>query len=381
MNKIYRVLEIGMTRNIGGMETYLIEQYRHLDKSKIQYDFVNLTGEYPMAFEKEIISNGNRVYNIVSRGKNPLKHYYEWFQFMRKYHKLYDAIILNTCDLYHIIPLFLAKIFGIKTIILHSHNAGNEKSKNRLRKILIRFNTILMNFSVTNYWACSKVAAEWMFGYDKKYELIKNGIDTHKYIYNEKKRYTLRKEMYLDEHFVIGHIGRFAYQKNHEFIIKLFYEIIKAKPNAILLLIGKIEQTNQIFINTKNLVKQLGLEDKVLFLNARNDVADLYQIMDCFILPSHFEGLPIVGIEAQAAGLKCVVSKNISRELQITNLVKFIGLNENIKLWVKEILSAETLKRENMYEKIISTGYDIKKENVEVQNRLIKIIKYNYGVS
>lgn len=373
---MYKILEIGMTKNIGGMETYIMEQYRHLNRDLIRYDFVNLTGEYSMAFEEEIRNNGDIVYNIVSRKKNIIEHYYKWFVFFKKYHKVYDAVVLNTCDLYHMCPLFFAKLWGIKTIIIHSHNAKNEKKEGLLRKILINFNKFLMKYSVSNYWACSKAAGEWMFGKKIIFKIIHNAIDTKKYIYDKKIREKIRNDLNIKDAFILGHVGRFSYQKNHKFIINIFNELLKKLPNAKLLLIGNYELNKNYTEEVNILINKYNIRDKILFLGSKENIEDYYQAMDCFILPSYFEGLPLVGIEAQASSLSCIVSTGVSEELQITNLVKYLSLNENIETWVNEILKSRLNKRINRYKEIVDAGYDIE-EVRNIQMYFIKSIENN----
>lgn len=379
MSKLFKILQIGMTKNIGGIETYLIEQYRHLDKRRIDYDFINMIGENNIAFEDEIKSNGNEIYNIVSRGKNPLKHYWQWIMFFYKNAKFYDAIVFNTCDLYHMCPLFLAKIFNIRIRIIHSHNNGNEKKEKIFRKILIKVNKFLMDISVTNYWACSTEAGLWMFGKNKNFKIIHNLIDSRKYIYNIDVRRKIRKSLNIEDKFVIGHIGRFSYQKNHVFLIKVFNEIYKKDKNSVLLLIGGKTGNQSYYQESVNLVNKMGLDDNVYFLGMQKNVADYYQAMDCFLLPSRFEGLGIVGIEAQASSLCCIVSTNVSRELQITELVKYISLNENIDIWVKEILKSKLNKRINRYKEIVNKGYDIEEGNKIFQEYFISLLNKKEG--
>ena len=367
-----KVLEIGMSRNIGGTETYLMEQYRHLNRKLIRFDFVNFTGEYPMAFEDEIKNNGDIVYNIVSRKKNPIKHYYKWFTFLKKVHEQYDVIVLNSCDLYHMCPLFFAKLLGIKVRIFHSHNNGSEKKETFLRKILIKLNKLLMYYSVTNYWACSKSAGEYMFGNAISFKVINNGIDTRKYIYNENTRKKLRIKLEIENKFVVGHVGRFSYQKNHLFLIDVFYEVQKKEPNSILLLVGKKEGV--FFEKVREKVNKLKIKDKVLFLGVQKNVFEFYQAMDCFVLPSLFEGFGIVSIESQAAGLKTIVSKNVIEDVAITDLIEYISLNDSLDFWADRILSAKQCQRKNMYNEIVKSGYDIKTISKNVQDLFIEMV-------
>lgn len=365
------VLQIGMTRNIGGLETYLMQQFEHMDKNLVKYDFVNITGEYEIVFSDKIRQTGSNIYNICSRHKNPLLHYWQWIKLLKKNKNKYKAIVLNTNSLEYVFPMFIAKIFDVDMRVIHSHNAGFERKIGLLRKLLITFNKLLLNFSATHYFACSKKAGEWMFGKEKNFKIIHNAIETDKYKYSLQKRQDKRKELGIEDKFVIGHIGRFSYQKNHEFLIEIFNEIYKILPETELLLIGDAVEDKTYLNKAKQKVKKLGLEENVKFLGMRNDVSELMQAMDCFVLPSRFEGLPVVGIEAQAAGLPCYFSDVITEEVKITDLVNFISLNKSSRFWAKEIVKSRNFKRKDVSNEIIEAGYDI---NIEI-NKIEKFYK------
>lgn len=362
------VLQIGMTKNIGGMETYLMAQYRNLDKDIIQYDFINLTEEYPIAFEKEIKNNGSKIYSVPTRRINPIMHYYKMVKILFKKRKIYDYIILNTCHLYYIFPLFIAKIIGIPNIIIHSHNSKDEIKIGFFRKIWIKFNKLLMNFSVTDYWACSDVAGKWMFG-NKSFKIIHNAIKASEFVYDEKIRQKVRHELGIsDDKFIVGHVGKFSYQKNHDFLIEIFNKIHEILPDAELLLIGSTVNDETYLNNAKEKVRKLNLEGNVKFLGLRKDVSKLMQAMDCFVLPSRFEGLPLVGIEAQAAGLPCFFSNTITNELAVTDLANYISLEETPEIWAKKIIKTKSIVRKNMLEEIRKKGYDIDIEINKLEN-------------
>lgn len=356
-----KVLQIGMTSNIGGMETYIMSQYRHLDKSRIQYDFLNITGENDIAFSSEILNGGSTIYNVVSRHINPLKHYLEIIQLLWKIRNEYKAIVLNTCHLYYMFPIFIAMMFQYPKRIVHSHNSGDELPITFKRKILISLNSLLMNLSATDYWACSNLAGKWMFK-KKKFIVIHNAIEMKRYLYNESKRENIRLKFGLKDNYVIGNVARFTFQKNHLFLIDIFREIYRRDNAAVLLLIGDITCDDSIYMAVKNKVRTYGLEKNVFFLGMRQDVNDLYQGMDCFILPSKFEGLPVTGIEIQAAGVPCVFSDAITKEVAITDDVVFMSLNESPMMWAKKVLSMKKCKRKNRSKEIIVAGYDINEE-------------------
>ena len=361
-----RVLQIGMTRNHGGLETYLLQQFRALDKTRVTYDFVNITGEYDIVAQEELNASGCKIFKVNSRHKNPIKHYWQWINLLSKIYKNYDAIVLNTNSLEYVFPLFVARFYGITKRVIHSHNAGFENKISLFRKLLIGLNTFLLKHSATHYFACSEAAGKWMFGNKRKFTVIHNAIEPDKFAFNEEKRKKIRCQLELEDAFVIGHVGRFSYQKNHEFLIKVFAEVVKQKTNSILLLIGDYIGDDTYWKKCKKMVTDLKLAEKVRFLGMRNDVPDLMQAMDCFVLPSHFEGLPLVGIEAQASGLPCFFSDTITKEVGITELAHFIGLQDTEE-WVNQIVIYCQPKRKQMYDEIKSAGYDIFTEIEKVQ--------------
>ncbi|WP_427113183.1 glycosyltransferase family 1 protein [Megasphaera sueciensis] len=366
MKKTVNILQVGMTDNIGGMETYLINQYRQLNRNKIEYDFVNITGDRHMVFEEEIKDAGNQVYKICRRSKNPFKHYYDWWKLLKKQRGKYDAIVLNACHLYYVFPLVIGRIMGIKIRIMHSHNSGDELQINVLRQFIVWLNSKLMFWAATDCWACSNAAGKWMFR-NRKFIIIHNAIDTRKFTFNEVIRNKKRKELKIEGKFVVGHVGRFTYQKNHKFLITVFSEACKKNSNMILLLVGDaVGIDKEYLLQTHEMVNQLGLQDKVLFLGMRTDVNELMQAMDCFLLPSHFEGLPVVGVEAQAAGLPCFFSNTITPDLSITSLVHYCN-NSGLTEWVDSIFEYCNYKRNNMQQQITNSGYDIATEIYKIE--------------
>jgi glycosyltransferase involved in cell wall biosynthesis len=204
--------------------------------------------------------------------------------------------------------------------------------------------------------ACSKEAGNWLFR-DKEFVVLNNAIDVDKYIYNEKVRLHQRANNNLSSHLVIGHVGRFSEQKNHKFVVDIFYEVCKQQKDAMLMLVGTGELEQEI----KEKIFSLGLQDNTIFMGNRSDVNELMQAMDIFILPSLFEGLPLVGIEAQATGLPCVVSDTVSKDVKITPNVSFMSLESAPSEWAECILNmSKNTVRANTRSDIISSGYDIK---------------------
>ena len=353
-----RVLQIGMTNNIGGMETYLMAQYRKLNRELVRYDFLNITGESPIVFSDEIERNGDLIYAVPSRHKSPLGHYWGILKLLYQKRHEYKYIVLNTCSLYYVFPLFIAALVGIPHRVIHSHNSGDEISESLSRRCLKKLNTFLLKVSATDYWACSKLAGRWMFG-QRNFSIVHNAIDAKKFIYNPKVRQDVRQELNIANKFVIGNVARFSYQKNHEFLLDVFYEITKYDENAILLLVGSSNGDEERFLMIKSKIKQYHLEKKVLFLGLRKDTERLYQAMDCLLMPSRFEGLSIVAIEAQVAGLPCVVSDRMTSETQIIENFYQLSLNLSPFDWAIKVLETKALTRKNELHSIQRAGYDI----------------------
>lgn len=371
--KPVKVLQIGMTKNIGGLETYLMEQFDHMDHTKVMYDFVNITAEDDIVFHDKIDNAGAKVFGIMSRHSGPIRHYWQWYKLLRKVSKDYKAIVLNSNGLSYVYPLVIAKLFGIPHRIIHSHNSNFEYKLGWTKKLLIGLNKLLLKWAATDYFACSKEAGRWMFGTSHTFTVIHNAINTTPFIYNEKIRKKKRKELGITNDFVIGHVGRFSYQKNHGYLLDIFHYFHERHPNSLLLLIGGIVEDGSYLKFAKEKVRELELQNSVKFLGMRNDVPELMQAMDCFLLPSLFEGLGIVGIEAQASGLPCFFSDTITRELGITNLAHFISLKDTPEQWVNVIEEQGHIQRADMKENIIRAGYEIEIEVAKMENFYLKV--------
>ncbi|WP_303063580.1 glycosyltransferase family 1 protein [Acidaminococcus massiliensis] len=354
-----RVLQIGMTKNIGGLETYLMQQFDHLDKSKVIYDFVNITSEYEIVFKDKILKAGGRIYRVRSRHSNPIRHYWQWIKLLHRIAGDYKAIVLNSNSITYVFPIFIARFFGIPMRIMHSHNSGFEQKIGIGKKMIMAMNRILLKWGATDYFACSNLAGRWMFGPNARFTVIPNAIDCDKLKFDEDTRNKVRADLNLQDHFVVGHVGRFTFQKNHTFLIDVFNEIHRIQKNSVLMLIGDAVEDLTYLNQTKEKVRKLGIEDAILILGMRDDVPQLMQAMDCFVLPSRFEGLPVVGIEAQAAGLPCYFSDTITREVGITESAHFLPIQNNENQWAKSILQGTACNREEANAKVVQAGFDI----------------------
>lgn len=230
-----RILQIGMHDKIGGIETFLINYYRNIDKNKIQFDFINMFDR--LCFEDEIKKLGGKVYKIHNVKKNPLKYYYDIRKIIRS--NKYKIVHINMLSMANILPILAAHKEGVKHIILHSHNTGTPKGL--LRKILDKLNKRIAIQYSTDFFACSKPAGRWLYGNRVNFEVISNAIDPNKFKFNIKIRNQIRKELGIEKNFIVGHVGRFCEQKNHKFLINMFSEFTKGSPDSKLMLIGEGE--------------------------------------------------------------------------------------------------------------------------------------------
>lgn len=365
-----RVLQVGMTRNLGGIETYLIEQFRHLDKSKIDYDFVNITGEYSICYEDEILASGSKIFKVVSRHKNPLLHYWQWFNILLQNKGVYDVIVLNTNSLEYVFPLVLGKVFGIPVRVIHSHNSGFENKQGLARRLLVGMNKKLLAWSANLRFACSQFAGQWMFK-DNPYYVIYNAIDIHKYDADLIVREETRNALGLHTELTLLHVGRFSYQKNHSFLLDIFKEVHRIQPDSVLLLVGDTTEESGFLTEVKRKIKAYGLENVVRLLGRRDDVNKIMQAADVLVMPSFFEGLTVVGIEAQASDLPLLLSDTVTKELGLLPSTQFISLEAGPTAWAKAIVNSKRHNRQSRYEELKAAGYDIVNETERVEKLLI----------
>lgn len=365
-----RVLQVGMTRNLGGIETYLIEQFRHLDKSKIDYDFVNITGEYSICYEDEILASGSKIFKVVSRHKNPLLHYWQWFNILLQNKGVYDVIVLNTNSLEYVFPLVLGKVFGIPVRVIHSHNSGFENKQGLARRLLVGMNKKLLAWSANLRFACSQFAGQWMFK-DNPYHVIYNAIDIHKYDADLLVREETRNTLGLHTELTLLHVGRFSYQKNHSFLLDIFKEVHRIQPDSVLLLVGDTTEESEFLTEVKRKIKAYGLENVVRLLGRRDDVNKIMQAADVLVMPSFFEGLTVVGIEAQASDLPLLLSDTVTKELGLLPSTQFISLEAGPTAWAEAIVNSKQHNRQSRYEELKAAGYDIGNETERVEKLLI----------
>lgn len=349
-----RILHVIGSMGRGGSETMIMNLYRKINRKKIQFDFMVHT-EKKFDYDDEIHALGGRIYRVPKfNGRNFSEYTKAWEHFFIKHneHKIVHGHIGSSAAIY----LKIAKKYGRFTIA-HSHNTKD--SSRSIRSYLWRVYSFPTRYVADYFFACSKQAGIDRYGKKairENFTVLNNAIDSALYQYSSEIRNNKRKELNIENSFVIGHVGRFEYQKNHEFLVNIFYEIQKSKNNAVLMLIGdgtlKSDITRQ--------VSKLGISDLVLFLGVRDDVPDLMQAMDVFVFPSNYEGLGIVAIEAQAAGLHTICSDVLPGEAAVTQLLEPCSLEKGTDFWASTVLKySNGYERNNMKKQICEAGYDI----------------------
>ena len=345
------ILIIGMHDLIGGVETFFMSYWRHIDKSKFQMDFLSI---YPkLCFEDELVKGGAKIHKVCDFKKCPLKYAKELSKILEE--NKYDIVHVNMLSAANFIPFIVAKKYKIEKIIAHAHNTGAPKGI--LRKLLNASCKKIILSNATDFWACSKKAGKWMFG-DDIAKVIHNAVDVKKFSFDEMAREKIRREFSLENKFVVGHIGRFHEQKNHTFLIDVFAEVYKRDENTVLLLVGDGELKSAIAKKVEN----LSLKNAVIFTGIRTDVEKFYQAFDVFVLPSLFEGFGIVLLEAQCSGLACVASNVVPLETDVTGSLQYLPFDAG--MWAKVILEKRDFNRVDVSEKVRNAGYDIEQEKL-----------------
>lgn len=361
-----RVLQVVTNMDRGGLESMLMNYYRHIDREKIQFDFL-VHRQERAAFDDEIETLGGRIYclpRLVPWSKSYLSALNRFFD----EHTGYKVVHVHQDCLSSVI-LKAAKQHDVPVRIAHSHSANQDK--NLKYPIKLWYKRSIPEYA-TNLFACGKDAGDWMFG-GASYQIINNAIDVAAYTYGPTKRQEMRRQLGLENKFTIGHVGGFSQPKNHPFLLDIFAALLKKEPNAVLLLVGGGE--GMLKIQAK--AQELGIAEHVRFLGVRSDVADLMQTMDVFVFPSLYEGLGIALVEAQAAGLPCVVSDTIPHEAYLTDLVDSEKLSAPEEKWAEKILAKRAAPRTDRREEIATHGFDISTEAVKLQEFYLDAYEQN----
>ncbi len=358
-----RVLQSVNIMDRAGLETMLMNYYRNIDRDVIQFDFLT---HRPVegAYDDEIKSLGGRVFHAPRLYPQNLPSYYSYMKAFYKDHPEY-TIVHSHIDSMSYFPLKAAKDNHIPVRIAHSHSSKLDRDL----KLPIKYYALNNIHKVANVnCACGDLAGHFMFKNDP-YTVIHNAIDLDRFTYNSTVRDNQRTKLGLHGKFVIGHVGRYCYIKNQLFLIDIFTEVLKKKEDAVLVLVGKGPDEQKI----REKAKSLGLEDKVRLLIDRSDVDLLYQAFDVFVMPSLFEGLPVVGVEAQANGLPYFVSDKVSDEVLLASNVRQVALGKNAVEWAKEIIGNVNERNVSAIEELRNAGYDVSIEAKKLQDWYLKL--------
>lgn len=347
--KPIRVLQIVTNMSYGGLENLLMNYYRNIDREKVQFDFLTHVS-ICQDFEEEIKKLGGKIFRLPRL--NPFS-----FSYRRKLNNFFCAhpeykVVHCHLDCMAGIPLQAAEKNNVNVKIAHSHSS--RQNYNLKYPVKLFFKRNIPQYA-TNMFACGQEAGEWMFG-KKQFEIMRNAIDAQQFRYSEELSKKIKCEMGLQDNFVIGHVGQFRKEKNHLFLIEIFAHVLEKDSRCRLMLVGKGDQMQAV----KDKAEKLKISDKILFLGARQDISDLMQSMDIFILPSLYEGLPVTVVEAQAAGLPCIISDRVPIECKITETVEQVSLNDKPEEWAKKLLKYKSCMRQDTYKSIEQAGFDIK---------------------
>lgn len=341
-----RIFMIGYSSNKGGVENYIENLCGHLDKTKFEIVYK----------DDQIVIDGV-TWMCPKNRHNYLKYRIFWHKFYKA--NKFDVVYYNTCDVVSIDQLKFATNAGIPVRIIHAHNTGNQQNIQQKMSHFHRISEYISRKSLkryaTHFFACSKSAGDWMFG-EINYRVIANGIDLCKFKYSKENRIRCRELYQINSEYVIGCVGRFSLQKNPLFSIDIMNTLLKIIPNAKLVMIG----TGELHEDIVRAIKAKNIQNNVILTGAVDNVNEWMSALDCLLMPSLFEGLPFVLVEAQAAGLPCVVSSTVSREANLTGIVEYLELTERTDIWANKILEACRKERLDTTQQLIDAGYSVK---------------------
>ncbi|WP_109437695.1 glycosyltransferase family 1 protein [Aquimarina sp. AU119] len=370
---ITKVLQVFTIMNRGGAESMIMNYYRNIDRDKIQFDFLVHRKE-KAAFDDEIESLGGKIYRM-----DPINPFFpgEYYNRLRTFFKEHTeyAIVHSHLNTFSSFPLKIAREFKIPCRIAHAHTAfeniklrnfiPNKENLTETVKKLIKFRLKKkVSIYATHRFSCGDKAGQWLFGENNDFYTMNNAIDTKKFIHNPETDKKYRKELNLEDKVIIGHVGRLNNAKNHSYLLRIFANIIEERPDCVLVLVGNGELQQAI----EQEIDDLGIQDRVKMLGVRSDIPELLQMMDVFVFPSFYEGLPVTLIEAQAAGLKILASDTITQEVKLTDDIEFVSIQKPTSFWVNKIFNALSYEKQDNSDKISEAGYDIVSNTEKIQS-------------
>ena len=349
MNQPIRILHVVTYMGRGGLETMIMNYYRHIDRNNMQFDFL-VHRDFHADYDDEIEALGGQIYRVPQLIPWS-KHYLHALEQFFRTHPEYKIVHVHQDCLSSVI-LKVAQKCGVPVRIAHSHSGSQDKNLKYLIKLF--YKQFIPTYA-THLFACGKEAGRWMFG-GASFHVLNNAIDTKQYSHNANCRAKVREAFGIPlDAFVIGHVGRFNTVKNHAFLLDVFAKAKQQNEKFMLLLVGD----GNLRAEMEQKTASLGISNSVIFTGIRSDVPELMQAMDCFVFPSLYEGLPVTLIEAQAAGLTCFVSDGVPAECDKTGLIRQLPLSVGAACWAEEILKMPIRSRRDTREQIIQAGYDI----------------------
>lgn len=368
MTEPIRILHNIASLHFGGSQAFVMNIYNHIDRTKVQFDFV-VTPEERKDLYDEVERLGGRVYVCPKYiGKNHFA-FCKWWNTFFEEHKEYHVIhghVRSTAAIY----LAIAKKHGLVTIA-HSHSTSNGSGISGFVKDTMQ---LPIRFIADYLFACSDKAGIWLYGKKatkrSNYRMIPNSVDLERFSFDETKRNEMRELLGIShQEFVIGHIGRFTEPKNHKFLVELFADYYKHNRNSRLLMIGD----GELYEAIKMQCKELGISEAVIMPGSRFDTENFYQAMDAFVFPSLWEGLPVSVVEAQANGLTCLVSDVITRDVNLTDLIMYLPLDDK-KQWLSKIDETKCIAHKKVSDnnRLKLQSFDSKKVSAELQTFYIE---------
>lgn len=345
---------------VGGVTNMMINIQKHLDRDRINFDYLVFHDRKEPSEDKVAAMGSKKLVACVDHiGSAAVRRFARLKEIKRVCRENHVSILhYNADSAADLMNVMAAKAGGVKYITMHSHNAGFGTAGKGVRLMSALLKHLIPCYCDT-FWGCSDLAARFLFPKSvikkKNYFVLPNGIELEKYKFDEVARQQKRKELHIDNKFVIGHAGRFSDQKNHTFLLDIFAEIRKKDENSILLLFG----VGELLDAMKEKAKRMGISDDVIFYGASDEMEKMWQAMDVFLMPSLHEGLPVTGIEAQASGLPCVFSDEITREVDVTDTSVFLSLSDPPEKWADTVLSFKDMPRTDNIMKLKDAGYDI----------------------
>ena len=349
----------GSNMGYGGIESMVMNYYRHINKDNVQIDFV-FFGDGEGLYDEELLSNGSRLFHLPIKSK----HYFKSKQAMRDLllTEKYDVVHANLNAAGILEAMKMAKKCAVPMRVAHAHST-NHGTVNKIRWFLNDFaRKNIFKYSTHNF-ACSDIAGQWYYA-DRNFTIVPNAVKTERFLFNQEARDRVRKENQCGDNLIVGHVGNLGYPKNQRFLLEVFARLVEKRTNAQLWLIGEGEEREEL----EEFAKTLNISSKVQFLGKRDDVHLLMQAMDVFVLPSLFEGFPVVVVEAVAADLPCVISDSITKMARLSDRVRMVSLEDSIDKWVSEIEEVSCQERQNTLELITEKGFNIAVEAKKLEH-------------